>query len=48
MTDLAVLEHAIREDLNQRALRRLAVLRPLKVVLTNYPEGRVEEIGRRQ
>jgi glutaminyl-tRNA synthetase len=44
VTDLAVLEHAIREDLNRRALRRLAVLRPIKVVLTNYPEGKVEEL----
>ncbi len=43
-TDVAVYEHAIREDLNQRALRRLAVLRPIKVVLTNYPEGQVEEL----
>jgi glutaminyl-tRNA synthetase len=43
-TDIAVLEHAIREDLNKRALRRLAVLRPIKVVLTNYPEGQVEEL----
>ena len=44
ITDVAVLEHAIREDLNQRALRRLAVLRPLKVVITNFPEGNVEEL----
>jgi glutaminyl-tRNA synthetase len=44
ITDVAVLEHAIREDLNRRALRRLAVLRPLKVVLTNYPEGTGEEL----
>jgi glutaminyl-tRNA synthetase len=44
ITDVAVLEHAIREDLNKRALRRLAVLRPLKVVITNYPEGQVEEL----
>jgi glutaminyl-tRNA synthetase len=44
ITDVAVLEHAIREDLNERALRRLAVLRPIKVVLTNYPEGQVEEL----
>jgi glutaminyl-tRNA synthetase len=44
LTDVAVLEHAIREDLNKRALRRLAVLRPIKVVLTNYPEGKVEEL----
>ena len=45
LTDVAVLEHAIREDLNKRALRRLAVLRPLKVVITNYPEGKTEELN---
>ena len=44
LTDVAVLEHAVREDLNRRAFRRLAVLRPLKVVLTNYPEGQVEQL----
>ncbi len=44
ITDAAVLEHAIREDLNKRALRRLAVLRPLKVVITNYPEDKIEEL----
>ena len=44
LTDVAVLEHAIRDDLNRRALRRLAVLRPLKVVITNYPEGQTEEL----
>jgi glutaminyl-tRNA synthetase len=44
MTDMAVLDHAIREDLNKRALRRLAVLRPIKVVITNYPEGKTEEL----
>jgi glutaminyl-tRNA synthetase len=44
VTDMAVLDHAIREDLNKRALRRLAVLRPVKVVLTNYPEGKEEEL----
>jgi glutaminyl-tRNA synthetase len=44
LTDVAVLEHAIREDLNQRALRCLAVLRPLKVVITNYPEGKTEAL----
>jgi len=44
ITDVAVLEHSIREDLNRRALRRLAVLRPIKVVITNYPEGQVEEL----
>jgi glutaminyl-tRNA synthetase len=43
-TDVAVYEHAIREDLNKRAFRRLAVLRPIKVVLTNYPEGKVEKL----
>jgi len=40
--ELALLEHCVREDLNRHALRRLAVLRPLKVVLENFPEGRVE------
>ena len=44
LTDVAVLEYAIREDLNKRALRRLAVLRPVKLVITNYPEGKTEEL----
>ena len=44
VTDIAVYEHAVRDDLNQRALRRLAVLRPLKVVITNFPEGKTEEL----
>ena len=44
VTDVAVLEHSIREDLNRRALRRLAVLRPIRVVITNYPDGQVEEL----
>ena len=44
LTDVAVLEHAIREDLNGRALRRLAVLRPLRVVITNCPDDRAEEL----
>jgi glutaminyl-tRNA synthetase len=44
ITDVSVLEFAIRDDLNKRALRRLAVLRPIKVVITNYPEGKVEEL----
>ena len=44
LTDVAVLEHAIREDLNKHAQRRLAVLRPIKVILTNYPEGKVEQV----
>ncbi len=45
LTDVAVLEHAIREDLNKRAWRKLAVLRPIKVVLTNYPAGQVEDLN---
>jgi glutaminyl-tRNA synthetase len=44
LTDVAVLEYAIREDLNRRALRRLAVLRPLKVVITNFPKDQIEEL----
>ncbi len=44
ITDVSVLEFAIREDLNKRALRRLAVLRPLKVVIMNYPDGNGEEL----
>jgi glutaminyl-tRNA synthetase len=43
-TDVALLEHCIRGDLNAVAQRRLAVLRPLKVVLTNLPEGHLEEV----
>jgi glutaminyl-tRNA synthetase len=43
MVELAYLEHCLREDLNKRAERRLAVLRPLKLVIENYPEGQVEE-----
>jgi len=42
--DMALLEHCLREDLNQRAPRVMAVLKPLKVVLENYPEGQVEEL----
>jgi len=44
LTDVAVLEKAIRDDLNQHAHRRLAVVRPIKIVITNYPEGKVEEL----
>ncbi|MGH7941689.1 MAG: glutamine--tRNA ligase [Limisphaerales bacterium] len=44
LTDMAVFEHIIRDDLNKIALRRLGVLRPLKVVLTNYPEGKTEDL----
>ena len=42
--DIALLEHSVREDLNARAPRRMAVLRPLKLVIENYPEGQVEEL----
>ena len=42
--EIALLEHCLREDLNKRALRVMAVLRPLKLTLTNYPEGQVEEV----
>jgi glutaminyl-tRNA synthetase len=42
--DIAQLEFCIREDLNKRAPRYMAVLRPLKVVIENYPEGQVEEM----
>jgi len=42
--DVALLEHTVRDDLNRRARRALAVLRPLTVVIDNYPEGRVEEV----
>ncbi|HWK11767.1 MAG TPA: glutamine--tRNA ligase/YqeY domain fusion protein, partial [Vicinamibacterales bacterium] len=42
--DVAQLEHSIREDLNKRAPRVMSVLRPLKVVITNYPEGEGEEV----
>ena len=41
--DVELLEHCLREDLNKQALRRMAVLRPLKVVIENYPEGQTEE-----
>ena len=42
--DVAQLEHSVREDLNKRAPRVMTVLRPIKVVLTNYPEGQVEHL----
>ncbi|MBA4392170.1 MAG: glutamine--tRNA ligase, partial [Desulfobacca sp.] len=42
--DIALLEHCLREDLNKRAQRVMAVLRPLKVVIDNYPEGQTEEL----
>ena len=44
VVELGHLEHCLREDLNKRALRRMAVLRPLKVVIENYPEGQTEEL----
>jgi glutaminyl-tRNA synthetase len=44
ITDMAVLEHTMRNEFNRTATRRLAVLRPIKVVLTNYPKGKVEEL----
>jgi len=44
MVDIALLEHCVREDLNKRAKRVMAVLDPLKVVITNYPEGKTEEL----
>ena len=43
--DIALLEHTVREDLNRRAARALAVVRPLKVVIENYPEGREEHVN---
>src|SRR3984957_17081484 len=44
IVDVAMFEHAIRDVLNRTALRRMAVLRPLKVVIENYPEGEAEEL----
>jgi glutaminyl-tRNA synthetase len=43
--DIGLLEHCVREDLNKRAPRAMAVLKPLKIVLTNYPEGQVETLA---
>jgi glutaminyl-tRNA synthetase len=44
IVDMALLEHCVREDLNERAPRVMGVLRPLRVVIDNYPEGQVEEL----
>jgi glutaminyl-tRNA synthetase len=44
VVDISLLEHCLREDLNRRARRVMAVLNPLKVVIDNYPEDRVEEL----
>jgi glutaminyl-tRNA synthetase len=44
VVDIALLEHCLREDLNKKAPRVMAVLRPLRLVIDNYPEGQVEEL----
>lgn len=44
LVDVALLEHCVREDLNKRAMRVMAVLHPLRLVIDNYPEHKVEEI----
>jgi glutaminyl-tRNA synthetase len=44
LVDVALLEHCVREDLNKRAPRAMAVLRPLKLVIDNYPDDQVEEL----
>jgi glutaminyl-tRNA synthetase len=44
MVDIKLLEYCIREDLNKRAARAMSVLRPLRVVIDNYPESKVEEL----
>jgi len=44
IADIALLEHCLREDLNQTAPRVMSVLRPLRVVITNYPEDKIEEM----
>jgi glutaminyl-tRNA synthetase len=44
VVEVELLEHCLREDLNRRAPRVMAVLDPVRVVLTNYPEGKVEEL----
>ncbi|HYL80837.1 MAG TPA: glutamine--tRNA ligase, partial [Candidatus Acidoferrum sp.] len=45
LVDIALLEHCLREDLNRRAPRVMGVLKPLRVVIENYPEGQVEEFS---
>lgn len=44
LVDVALLEHCVREDLNRRAARVMGVLRPLKLVIENYPEGKTEAV----
>lgn len=48
LNEFALLESAVRDDLNDRATRVSAVLNPVKLIITNYPEGQVEEMGSRQ
>jgi glutaminyl-tRNA synthetase len=45
LSEFTLLEHAVRDEFNRHAQRRFAVLRPIKVVITNYPEGQVEELN---
>jgi glutaminyl-tRNA synthetase len=44
MVDIGLLEHCLREDLNRKARRVMAVIRPVRLVIENYPEGKVEEL----
>ncbi len=44
LVDIALLEHCLREDLNKHAPRVMAVLHPLKIIIDNYPEGKIEEL----
>lgn len=44
IVDIALLEHALRGDLNKRAPRVMAVLRPIRIIITNYPENQIEEL----
>src|SRR5205085_8498632 len=44
LVDIAIFDSAVRDTLNRKAARRLAVLRPLKLVIENYPKGRSEEV----
>jgi glutaminyl-tRNA synthetase len=44
VVDIALLEHCLREDLNKRSMRVMAVLKPLKLVIDNYPDGQIEEM----
>ena len=44
LTEFSLLEHAVRDEFNRSAQRRFAVLRPIKVIITNYPADQVEEL----